>query len=99
MQAAAGKYTFEVAKTATKPEIRHAVEVLFDVKVKAVNTLRYDGKEKRVGVHTGKTAAYKKAVVTIDTDPTAETYQTKGGKVTQSAKKYKTSIEEFGFGG
>lgn len=99
MQAAEGKYTFQVAKTASKPEIRQAVETLFDVKVKAVNTMRYEGKEKRVGVHVGKTASYKKAVVTIDTDPTPETYQTKGGKTTQSAKKYKTSIEEFGFGG
>lgn len=99
MQAAEGKYTFVVAKTASKPEIRQAVERLFDVKVTGVNTLRYAGKKKRIGVHAGKTAGYKKAVVTIDTDPTPEKFQTAGGKETQSAKKYKTSIDEFGFGG
>ena len=40
MQAAEGKYTFVVAKTASKPEIRQAVERLFDVKVTGVNTLQ-----------------------------------------------------------
>lgn len=51
---AIGKYTFEVALTATKVDIKNAVEELFGVKVKSVNTLRYDGKNKRVGVHQGK---------------------------------------------
>lgn len=99
MQAAEGKYVFEVAKNATKPEIRLAVEALFEVKVLGVNTMNYDGKMKRVGVHSGKAAKFKKAVVTIDTDPEATKYMAKGGKVTQAAKKYKTSIEAFGFGG
>lgn len=57
---AIGKYTFEVALTATKVDIKNAVEELFGVKVKSVNTLRYDGKNKRVGVHQGKTKAWKK---------------------------------------
>lgn len=96
--AAIGKYTFIVATHATKPQIRQAVEKLFEVKVKSVNTSNYDGKTKRQGVHVGKTSAYKKAIVTIDTVPTSASYLTKGGKQAQSTRKYKSTIEEFGFG-
>lgn len=96
METAEGKYTFIVDKKATKTEIKHAVEKLFGVKVINVNTVNYDGKEKRMGVHVGKTESFKKAVVKIDTDPKPVTYATKGGKVVTNAKKYKTSIEEFG---
>ncbi len=90
-----GKYTFKVAKNATKPEIACAVEKLFNVKVKKVNTMNIDGKEKRVGVHLGKTASWKKAIVLIDTDPQTITYNKKGGKETKGTKKYNSSIEEF----
>lgn len=93
-----GKYTFIVRSDAGKPEIRSAVEKLFNVKVLKVNTLKYKGKKKRLGVHQGRTASYKKAVVTIDQDPVAEKYLLAGGKVGTSTKKYKTEIEEFGFG-
>lgn len=96
--AAMGKYTFSVARSSTKTEIKQAVEKLFSVKVIKVNTINYDGKSKRMGVHQGLTSSWKKAVVTIDTDPEAETFQTKGGKTSQSTRKYKTAIEEFGFG-
>jgi len=75
-----------------------AVEKLFEVKVKTVNTSNFEGKTKRQGVHVGKTSTYKKAVVTIDTDPSSASYLTKGGKQTQSTRKFKTTIEEFGFG-
>ncbi len=91
----AGKYTFEVAKKATKIQIADAVETLFNVKVLRVNTISIKGKEKRVGVHVGKTSDWKKAIVTIDTNPTEKTYLTKGGKSVKVAKKYKDSIEEF----
>ncbi|MEA4890849.1 MAG: 50S ribosomal protein L23 [Clostridiaceae bacterium] len=96
--AAIGKYTFLVATTATKPEIRQACEKLFDVKVRKVNTVNYDGKSKRMGVHQGLTSSWKKAVVTISTEPQSESFQIKGGKASQSNRKYKTTIEEFGFG-
>ncbi len=96
---ALGKYTFEVATSATKTEVRQAVEKLFGVKVLKVNSTNYDGKTKRQGVHIGKTSSWKKAVVTIDTDPKAPVFLTKGGKTASGAKKYKRSIEEFGFGG
>ncbi len=90
-----GKYTFKVAKNATKPEIAEAVEKLFNVKVKKVNTMNFDGKSKRVGVHQGKTASWKKAIVFIDTDPQTVTYTKKGGKEAKGTKKYNSSIEEF----
>ena len=91
----AGKYTFKVNKKATKVDIARAVEKLFDVKVINVNTVTVKGKEKRVGVHIGKTADWKKAIVTIDTNPGDVKYLAKGGKETKVSKKYKDSIEEF----
>ena len=91
----AGKYTFRVNKKATKVDIAKAVEKLFDVKVLKVNTVTVKGKEKRVGVHTGKTTDWKKAIVTIDTNPTDKTYLAKGGKVSKISKKYKDTIDEF----
>ena len=91
----AGKYTFKVNKKATKVDIANAVEKLFNVKVINVNTITVKGKEKRVGVHVGKTSDWKKAIVTIDTNPGEKTYLAKGGKQTKISKKYKDSIEEF----
>jgi large subunit ribosomal protein L23 len=91
----AGKYTFKVNKKATKVDIARAVEKLFEVKVINVNTVTVKGKEKRVGVHTGKTADWKKAIVTIETNPSDMKYLAKGGKETKVSKKYKDSIEEF----
>lgn len=91
-----GKYTFVVDRRATKTEIKKAVEQLFQVKVLKVNTLNYEGKEKRMGVHTGRRADWKKAVIKIDLDPGTVTYLTKGGKTAAISKKYKTGIEEFG---
>ena len=93
-----GKYTFKVAVNATKTEIKKAVEELFEVKVTGVNVANYDGKLRRQRYQLGRTPAYKKAVVSIDTEGADVTYLGKGGKSTKAGKKYKTSIEEFGFG-
>ena len=90
-----GKYTFEVNKKATKIEIANAVEKLFEVKVLKVNTMNVNGKMKRVGYHQGKTSDWKKAIVTIDTNPGDIIYLGKGGKETKISKKYKDSIDEF----
>ena len=90
-----GKYTFKVNKKATKVDIANAVEKLFEVKVLKVNTINVKGKEKRVGRNVGKTSDWKKAIVTIDTNPDDKTYLAKGGKETKISKKYKTSIDEF----
>ncbi len=64
----AGKYTFKVAKDATKPEIKKAVEKLFGVEVAKVTTMNVRGKMKRVGRFEGRTASWKKAIVTLTPD-------------------------------
>lgn len=58
--------TFRVAMDASKPEIKAAVEGLFEVKVKSVNTLRQQGKQKRFRGRLGRRAAYKKAMVSLE---------------------------------
>lgn len=62
------KYTFVVAKTANKTEIRTAVEELFDVQVEKVNTVNCRGKLKRMGRTQGYTPSYKKAIVQLKKD-------------------------------
>lgn len=62
------KYTFDVALTATKLQVRDAIEEIFDVKVKSVNIMNVRGKEKRVGRYTGKTARRRKAIVALTED-------------------------------
>ena len=62
------KYTFEVAKSAGKSEIAKAVEELFKVKVKKVNTVNVRGKLRRQGRNEGYTASWKKAYVTLTQD-------------------------------
>lgn len=61
------KYTFEVVPTATKPEIKAAIEDLFEVKVQKVNTQRLPRKKRRVGKFVGYKPHYKKAIVTVAT--------------------------------
>ncbi len=58
--------TFRVPLDASQPEIKAAVEGLFAVKVKAVNTVRQKGKIKRFRGRIGKRADYKKAYVTLE---------------------------------
>ena len=58
--------TFRVAQDATKPEVKQAIEALFDVKVKAVNTLNQKGKVKRFRGRLGKRNDVKKAIVTLE---------------------------------
>ncbi|GMM21983.1 50S ribosomal protein L23 [Lactobacillus amylovorus] len=62
------KYTFDVLLTATKTQVRNAVEEIFDVKVKSVNIMNVHGKDKRVGRYTGKTARRRKAIVALTDD-------------------------------
>ena len=66
-----GKYTFKVAKDATKPEIKKAVEKLFGVEVAKVTTMNVNGKMKRLGRYQGMTASWKKAIVTLTEDSKA----------------------------
>ena len=62
------KYVFQVAIDANKTEIKKAIEEIFGVKVEKVNTIRMDGKEKRMGVHIGRRANWKKAMVKLTAD-------------------------------
>ncbi|MDR0291963.1 MAG: 50S ribosomal protein L23 [Elusimicrobium sp.] len=59
------KYSFVVAKTATKGEVKTAVEKFFNVTVEGVNTCALKGKVHRMGRYAGKRADYKKAIVTL----------------------------------
>jgi large subunit ribosomal protein L23 len=59
------KYTFEVAKNATKIDIARAVEELFDVKVEKVNTMHVRGQLRRQGRSQGYTRSWKKAIVKL----------------------------------
>ena len=65
------KYTFEVQKNATKPQIKKAVEEIFKVKVEKVNTAKYDGKIKRQGRTEGARPDWKKAYVQLTADSKA----------------------------
>ena len=69
------KYVFDVIPKATKPEIKAAIENLFDVKVVKVNTLRLPRKKKRVGRFIGYKPQYKRAIVTLSSaDSLQETF-------------------------
>lgn len=59
------KYTFEVTPQATKPQIKAAIENLFQVKVVQVNTMQLPRKQRRVGKFVGYKSQYKKAIVTV----------------------------------
>ena len=69
------RYTFEVAKTATKPQIADAVTEIFGVTVTKVNTMNVNGKPLRVRVAKGKTRDWKKAVVTLKEGDSIEFFQ------------------------
>ncbi|MPL95841.1 LSU ribosomal protein L23P [Rhodobacter sp. 140A] len=67
-----GAVVFQVAKTATKPAIKEAVETLFGVKVKAVNTTITKGKTKRFRGQPGVRSDVKKAYVTLEDGQTID---------------------------
>lgn len=70
-----GKYIFRVPLAATKIQIRQAVEQIFKVKVQAVNTMRYEGKLKRMGRTQGRRSDWKKAVVTLKPGEAIELFE------------------------
>ena len=61
----ANQYVFRVAATATKPEIKSAVELMFKTQVKSVSVLNVRGKEKRAGKFIGRRKGWKKAYVAL----------------------------------
>jgi large subunit ribosomal protein L23 len=60
-----GKYAFEVANEATKPQVKQAVELAFNVKVTGVNVMTVPGKERRIGRRNVRKPSWKKAIVTL----------------------------------
>lgn len=62
------KYTFEVSPKANKTEIKHAIELIFGVKVVGVNTMNLKGKFKRMGKYGGYRSDRKKAVIQLSED-------------------------------
>src|SRR6185503_16561310 len=69
------QYFFEVARDANKIEIKRAVESIFNVKVKTVQTMQIRGKIKRQGRFAGKRSDWKKAVVTLQPDQKIELFE------------------------
>lgn len=78
LSSAKNHFTFVVAKSANKHQIREAVEGMFDVKVTSVNTLRMPAKLKKRftkrGLQHGRRDAYKKAVITLNEGETIDFY-------------------------
>ena len=68
MMIAENLVAFKVARDASKPEIKSAVELMFSVKVKAVNVVNVKGKAKRFGATRGRRSDWKKAYVTLEAD-------------------------------
>ena len=69
------QYSFAVDPSATKASIKAAVEILFNVTVRSVNTSLQPTKKKRVGKFIGKKPQYKKAIVTLAPDNTISLFQ------------------------
>jgi len=67
-----GQVTFKVPMDATKPKIKKAVETLFGVKVKGVNTLIQKGKNKRFKGVVGRRSDFKKAIVSLEDGQTID---------------------------
>ena len=70
-----GQYTFKVHQDAHKPQIRQAVEDLFEVKVVRVNVVKVAAKPKRRGQHMGVRPGWKKAVVTLQPGDRIEIFE------------------------
>jgi len=72
------RYGFVVVKSATKAEIKEAVEELYDVEVVSINTMVYAGKRKsrgtKRGTISGRTVAFKKAIITLKDNQVIDFY-------------------------
>ena len=69
------RYTFEVAKTASKPEIADAIAEIFNVTVTSVNTMNVTGKPRRLRYNKGVTRSWKKAIVTLKDGDSIEFFE------------------------
>jgi large subunit ribosomal protein L23 len=73
---AQNRYTFEVAKTASKPQISQAIAEIFEVTVTSVNTMNVTGKPRRVRYAKGKTRDWKKAIVSLQEGDSIDIFPT-----------------------
>jgi large subunit ribosomal protein L23 len=71
----ANKYTFRVHDDATKPQVRQAVEAIFEVRVLDVRTQNVKPKSKRRGLYAGKRRGWKKAIVTLHAEDSIELFE------------------------
>jgi large subunit ribosomal protein L23 len=69
------QYSFLVTKTSNKPEIKAAIEKLFNVKIKKVNTLTQPSKQRRIGRFIGNQPRFKKAIVTLEPNQKIQLFQ------------------------
>ena len=69
------QYLFEVAREASKIDIKRAIEVVFSVKVDHVRTQQIRGKVRRMGRYAGKRSDWKKAIVTLQPDQKIELFE------------------------
>ena len=69
------QYVFEVARDANRIDIKRAVEAIFSVKVRNVQTMQMRGKEKRQGRYVGRRSDWKKAIVTLGPDQKIELFE------------------------
>jgi large subunit ribosomal protein L23 len=67
-------YAFHVARSASKPQIRKAVEAIYNVKVKDVRTMNRKGKPRRSRLKMAKTSEWKRAIVTLQENSRIELY-------------------------
>lgn len=74
---AGGKYTFQVAKNANKPEIKKAIRDLYNVEVEDVKIIKVSGKIRRRGRFMGKEANFKKAIITVKKGQKIEGFEIK----------------------
>jgi large subunit ribosomal protein L23 len=81
---ASNQYVFRVATDATKPEIKQAVEKLFEVSVDSVRVVNSKGKTKRFGLHGGQRKDWKKAYVSVKE---GQSIDFSGGEATRAATK------------
>ena len=75
MLQAQGKYAFEIAREANKPQIKQAVEKAFEVKVLTVNVMTVPAKTRRVGRRQVLTQSWKKAIVTLKSGDKIELFE------------------------
>lgn len=69
------RYTFEVDKRATKPQIARAIEEIFEVSVTKVNTMNVSGKPRRLRYNAGMTRSWKKAIVSLREGDTIDFFE------------------------